>query len=546
MGADMHRVPVRLLGLAGLVGLGLAACDLGLPTAVVEPLSVGEAELWPDVISVASEVELALTVAVPDGSTVTGAPVRWTSSDTTVVKIIPAEVGTGAGAQAGNLRATMVGVGRGSARITVVMDPLAGFEAPTLEHDVQVWERWVDVTGGAYFTCGITYSRDAYCWGSGDLGELGNGGSTGGFPDPQPVAGDLKFTALDGGWDHTCGRAVSGLLHCWGFNFAGELGTGNALSQFVPTQVALGRAFGSVTAGNGLTCGLLGSLARGDGGDDDWALCWGDNEWGQVGSAHDELVLQFPDTEEIVGAVIDDPDFGPIFVELFFSSVSASGNFACGIVAFEFPGAWCWGDNSRGQLGNGDFDDGGSFVASPVVGPRFDVVATSLGSVATSEPDEGERMHACALTPGGALWCWGSNDRGQLGSGITSDIEPFPVASPSGVAFEQLSLGEGHSCGLDGSGTIYCWGRNDFGQVGNGRAGDAVLEPVAIAIDRTFTKVSAGAYHTCGLTGPDDGGAIYCWGRNTGSFGREAGQLGDGTFAHRAVPTRVVESSVER
>ena len=64
--------------------------------------------------------------------------------------------------------------------------------------------------------------------------------------------------------------------------------------------------------------------------------------------------------------------------------------------------------------------------------------------------------------------------------------------------------------------------------------------------DLTFTKVSAGAFHTCGLTGWEDGGALYCWGRNTGSFGQDAGQLGDGTFTDRAVPTRVVESSAER
>jgi hypothetical protein len=486
-----------------------------------------------------------------DGSTVTAAPVRWRSSDTSVVKVVASSPPAGASSRDSlsvRLRATVTGVGRGAARITVLMDSLAGFNAPHLEHDVAVRERWIDVSGGGAFTCGVSLQNRAYCWGSGALGELGNGGSRAAYSSPQPVAGGLEFTAIDAGWDHACARSTDGLVYCWGFNNAGELGTGNALSQFVPTRVALGRAFDQVTAGNGLSCGTLDAVQRGAPDERKWAVCWGGNTHGQAGANLTDDQLLFPDPDRKVGTLVGDPEGGEAFTGLFFSSVSAGGTFACGIASLGTgSSAWCWGDNGKGQLGGGGtVEAAGAAYATSVAGPALSSVVTSLESTGTGEADAGERAHACGLTAAGSAWCWGSNDGGQLGAGTVSPVETAPVATAGGRAFIQLSLGEGHSCGLDAAGAVYCWGRNDFGQVGNGQTSSAVSEPVAISSEKRFAKVSAGAFHTCALTVPEDGGALYCWGRNDRAFGGEGGQLGIGAFEHTSTPTRVIESSAGR
>jgi alpha-tubulin suppressor-like RCC1 family protein len=530
----------------------MAACDWGIPTATIQELAMDPAETWPSHIGVGTSEELEIRITVADGSAVTAAPVTWISSDTSVVKVVVASPPEGAGSAdslAARLRATITGVGRGAARITVLADSLAGFSAPRFEHEVSVRERWIDVSGGGAFTCGVNFENRAYCWGSGELGELGNGGSRGAFSSPQPVVGGRAFSSIDSGWDHACARSTDGLVYCWGFNFVGELGSGDALSQFVPTQVALGRPFHQITAGAGLTCGTLDAVQRGVPDHGTWALCWGGNAQGQIGANLGEPELHVPDPRRMVGTLVQDPQLGEVFTALTFSSVSAGGTSACGIVSGGAgSGAWCWGDNGKGQLGSGNFVDGngvGSSYATAVQGPALLSVVTSLTSEGAGEPDSGARAHACGLTEAGAAWCWGSNDLGQLGTGGVSAVEPVPVATVGGHGFTQISLGEGHSCGLHESGAVYCWGRNDYGQVGNGQAGGPVSEPVAVSGAQRFAKVSAGAFHTCALTVPEDGGAIYCWGRNDRAFGRQGGQLGNGTFTHSAVPTRVIESPAQ-
>jgi alpha-tubulin suppressor-like RCC1 family protein len=131
-------------------------------------------------------------------------------------------------------------------------------------------------------------------------------------------------------------------------------------------------------------------------------------------------------------------------------------------------------------------------------------------------------VHTCGLTPTGAAYCWGANQSGQLGNGSTTEPGvPItrPVAVSGGQSFSTLTAGDGHTCGITTSGAAYCWGYNLFGQLGTGSTTNSST-PVAVSGNQIFSALVADGIHTCGLTGS---GEAYCWGSN------ERGQLGVGT-----------------
>ena len=184
------------------------------------------------------------------------------------------------------------------------------------------------------------------------------------------------------------------------------------------------------------------------------------------------------------------------------ASVSAGDNHSCGLTPE--GAAYCWGDNTFGELGNGTMT--GSTTPVAVSGGRRFVVL-SAGS-----------RHTCGLTPAGAAYCWGSNPTGQVGNGTTNDAStPVPVSD--GLTFAALSAGGFHTCGITTAGAAYCWGSNLEGQLGAGTSSgpntcgaSACSEtPVAVLGGLTFIAVSAGEFHTCGVTSAN---AAYCWGYN--------------------------------
>ncbi len=154
---------------------------------------------------------------------------------------------------------------------------------------------------------------------------------------------------------------------------------------------------------------------------------------------------------------------------------------------------WCWGLNDRGQLGDGSATNRGTPVAV-AGGVGFTVVAAGAA-------------HTCALDAGGLAYCWGDNTNGQLGDG-TLVSRPVPTAV-GGPAFAKLAPGTRHTCGLTAAGTAYCWGDNAYGQLGESTT-TARLVPTLVAGGRVFTDIIAGASHTCGLSQ----GAAWCWGSN--------------------------------
>jgi alpha-tubulin suppressor-like RCC1 family protein len=183
----------------------------------------------------------------------------------------------------------------------------------------------------------------------------------------------------------------------------------------------------------------------------------------------------------------------------------------------------CWGDNSRGQLGDGTTTSS----STPVVVTRGGVTLGSSSSVS----QEGFGDHTCLTDVGGDAYCWGSNTAGQIGDSTYAD-RSVPTRVRTTLKFTKIVTGAEHSCALTAAGEIWCWGYNWAGQLGDGTFSNRRPIPVRVLAPTgvSFTDVSAGANHTCGGTAS---GTWYCWGLNA------AGQLGDGTTMSAPVPVAV-------
>jgi len=179
--------------------------------------------------------------------------------------------------------------------------------------------------------------------------------------------------------------------------------------------------------------------------------------------------------------------------------------------------AFCWGANDRGQLGDGELETRDAPTA--VVGDlEFMQVSAGLA-------------HSCGVTRGGEAYCWGADDRGQLGDATTTS-RSAPVRVAGSYSFRLVRTGNTHTCGLTTGGEVACWGANDRGQLGDGST-SLRSSPVRVALDRRFVSVSAGWNHSCGIASD---GTIWCWGANGD------GQLGTGGRTDARVP-QLVESS---
>ena len=188
------------------------------------------------------------------------------------------------------------------------------------------------------------------------------------------------------------------------------------------------------------------------------------------------------------------------------NSLSLGLSHSCATIDGEL---FCWGDNSYGQLGH-SLTEGTSFPVIIVEEEREGWEIVSTGN-----------NHSCGIT-GGDLFCWGQNNYGQIGDGTKNTrVEPVYISSEIEKAWEDISLGAFHSCGISGK-EIYCWGSNKYGQLGNGASGfdckysdgkpgicSDSKKPVRIGEDFKWKKLSAGGYYTCGI---EKKGSLYCWG----------------------------------
>jgi alpha-tubulin suppressor-like RCC1 family protein len=465
--------------------LGFAACngggsDGGSDPNPSAPAAVDSVTVAPDslMLTVGDTQQLTATLKDQAGNTLTGRTITWSTSDDTVAAVSTTGIVTANAAGSATITATSEGKS-GDSAITVVTGASVAYTAVvtggahscalTENGSAYCWGRgesgqlgvsppstscvlddgnsWAcslvpvavsggrafeSLTGGGSHTCALTEDGSAYCWGSNDRGQLGDGSSEP-HNTPTPVAGGSSFASIDAGESHTCALTNGGVAHCWGANDRGQLGDGSTTDRLTPVVVAGAHSFESITAGGfgiGQTCGIVSGGA---------AYCWGDNERGQLGSGTADLGSHATPAK--------------VSGTLSFDRLSTGlGRHTCGITA---AGAgYCWGENSFGALGDGTQADSVTPVA---VHGALDFVQIVAG---------GYIGHTCGRSNDGTAYCWGDNEVGAVGDGTTTDrLEPAAVAS--GLSFTSIDAGYRHTCGVASTGIVYCWGRGAAGQLGN-------------------------------------------------------------------------------
>jgi alpha-tubulin suppressor-like RCC1 family protein len=498
------RFTSKLLGLFAslMVWAGATACSDGVPTTPSEPGSEGQfaktkgpLRVTPPqltftalaanaTLSAASSNAGAMTVEVSTPACVSVSPRRITRS--------PAKF-------------TATSTAPGSCTITVRDGGNAIVEVP-----VQVVPLLRGtLTAGDEHTCGLNGQGAAYCWGSNEFGQLGsltNSGTENPNPAPLAVQGGITFTQLTAGGLHTCGLTGDGTAYCWGVNSIGQLGievnTDPRHPTPTPTAVNTALRFVRLDAGSEHTCGLTAGGV---------VYCWGSNQFGQLG---------------IDGNLEPNPTPVQVPASVAFAQLATGETYNCALTSEGL--AYCWGRNNFGQLGIEDnvLNNTPNPVPQPVSG---NLVFTSIvaGSVQT-----------CALTSAGAAYCWGSNERGELGSAATyedSDPNTTPLAVDGNLVFSSLTAGRQFTCGVATSGDGYCWGTNGSGLLTR-PAGSFVGSPTPLLLNGglKFIQLTTDEHHACGVS---TAGAAYCWGVN--QFGQLGTTLNSGSGTLTLTPEAV-------
>ena len=513
-----------------------------------------------------------------DGSVLTGRPITWSSSDSTVLSVSRGGVITA-------LRAGTATVHAAAGDVTVSREltvralhfanvytsrtvscgreatgdlwcwgdiPATGFgngsskPGPSpVPRRAAIGHRFASLALSSYgFACGIELDGTVSCWGVNESGQLGDG-TTAPHYSPVAVAGISGATAIAVGYDHACAITSDGSGYCWGENYAGEVGDGTRQpSRPSPVRVA------GLTGATAISAGIQYSCAIAVGG----PMCWGADASGELG--HDTTYDRLVPT--------------PASASQGYSAVTASEFHTCALSSGD---AWCWG-----TFDTGAFDGWDIFAAVPTrqaAGHQFVRLA------------DGARVQ-CGLEAGGAAWCW-VYSRAPLqypsavpivdvavgfdiacaldANGLATCWDPrnAPGTPPRAVAgappFVRIAGGEStQSCGLTAGGAVWCWpnwvtetsatlasGTTTFSSIWSGDGGACAITPGGDAwcvrpgpslyqflpepSGYALVEASPGRAHVCGRTAA---GAVLCWG-----WDNNHGQLGDGTRTARAVPAPV-------
>jgi alpha-tubulin suppressor-like RCC1 family protein len=448
------------------------------------------------------------------------------------------------------------------------------------------------------FTVAIKTNGSLWTWGLGTYGRLGSGNNNS-RSSPVQVGTDTNWASTSSSPYHTLAVKTNGTLWAWGRGAHGQLGNDSFVTRSSPVQIGSDSNWASVSAG-GLATNDAQSFAVKTTGTL-WA--WGNNNYGKLGLgtlARDRTsspVQVGTDTNWSLvggnagfgGSTIAVKTTGTLWVwgrnnsyhlGLIYSYVSrfsptqqgTDSNWATASMGYLVASAirttgtlWTWGSGSYGSLGNGT----AVTVSSPVqVGTQTDWSKVSaanrncaaikttgtlwtwgrntygqlgLGNTTSrSSPVQvgtgtdwasvscGISSHVCAVKTGGTLWAWGRNNFGQLGLGDTTN-RSSPVQVGTGTDWASVNCNYASTLAIKTNGTLWAWGLNAQYQLGLGNTTNR-SSPVQVGTDTNWSKVSSARFHTIGLKTT---GTLWAWGRNTG------GELGLGNVSNRSAPTQI-------
>jgi len=364
---------------------------------------------------------------------------------------------------------------------------------------------WKQIASGNN-TCGIASNNLFYCWGYNSDGQIGDNSTT------QRLVPTAVDTSVSSGLNgktvksfgvstfQACAIASDDLLYCWGRNNLGQLGDSTTTQRNVPTAVSTavalnGKTVLSIMPGYNHICAIA---------SDNLAYCWGFNSSGQIGdnSTTQRLVPTAVSTAVALnGKTV--------------KSMTSGTDHTCVIASDNL--AYCWGNNDFGQLGD-------NTSVSKSVPVAVNTAVALNGKTIKSISAAGK--HTCAIASDDKAYCWGLNDYGELGnaSNVRSSV---PVVVNTAVALagktiKSISAGENLTCVIASDDLAYCWGGDDYGQLGNSAPLSHSNVPVAVTVSgvlsgKTIKSIDTGVYHACVIASDNQ---RYCWGNNgDGAFG---------------------------
>jgi alpha-tubulin suppressor-like RCC1 family protein len=372
---------------------------------------------------------------------------------------------------------------------------------------LRVGTGWSAVITNGSNTCGVWPDHSLHCWGDNSFGQVGRR-TTGTKPEPAQSDPSSDWVSVSAGAARTCGIRVDHSLWCWGRDVLLDTGT--------PVATRLGAAsWAKVSCGESHCCAIQ---------QDGTLWCWGRNTYGQLGDG----------TRSDRAAPVLVPSDKPW--QAVFTSVNADGQdpTTCGITA---DGTlWCWGANTLSPAAMGpaaSFANGGIAACTlrqdGTLSCRIEqVVSGQVGSdtdwTAVTAGDE----LACGLRAGGSLWCFGQDYYEALGLASAPGIaeeSATPIRVGGQTSWSEVATNGHEVFALTADGELYRWGRTSLASVYGAGADTSTATPAQLGHVSGLAGISVGFLHGCAIRS----GALYCFGRN------DAGELGDGT-GYYAVP----------
>ncbi|MCU0652968.1 MAG: fibronectin type III domain-containing protein, partial [Candidatus Pacebacteria bacterium] len=353
-------------------------------------------------------------------------------------------------------------------------------------------------------TCAISNQKNIYCWGHNNFGQLGNNSTDNSHisvrvAKGQAVEGDNNGTHLTNiasvgnGGNYVCAASASGNLYCWGRNAYGQLGDNSTNDSLTPIRVLKGEAASgdndgtyltnikSVAAGSNYVCAIS---------NQNNVYCWGRNSNGQLGNGLTDD--SYVPVRVAYGESVTGDNDGEYLNNVL--AITASSNYTC--AASNAGNMYCWGYNGNGQLGDGSTNRQVTpirvLAGAAVGGDTSESYLANIKTVAASS------NYTCAASNAGNMYCWGYNFYGQLGNGTTTD-SMSPVRALKGAAVsgdtdndylanvKSITVGifdiSNYTCALTDLNNIYCWGHNNYGQLGDGTEIDKLTAVRVLGVD---------------------------------------------------------------
>ncbi|MBI5207101.1 MAG: Ig-like domain-containing protein, partial [Candidatus Firestonebacteria bacterium] len=401
----------------------------------------------------------------------------------------------------------------------------------------------IAITGGGWHSMALKKNGTVWSWGYNEQGQLGDGTTTD-RSTPVQVSGLTDVTAIAGGGWHSIALKNNTTVWAWGSNSSGRLGDGTTTDRLSPVQVTGLTGATTIAAGNWHSMALKNSLSpiaplnvAAKSGDGQVIITWKSVPsatsyniyWGTasgVTNINGKKISGVTSPYTHIG-LTNGTKYYYVVTAINSNGESIESNQVSAVpILISTNMLWTWGDNSNGQLG----DNTTTIRKTPIqVFDLTKIIAIAGGGVKTTNPDA-SASHSIALNNDGTVWTWGNNYYGQLGDGsITERHSPVQVSGLTGIT--AIGGGGRHSIALKKDGTVWAWGNNDFGQLGYDTTIKEKRTPTQVSVLTGIASIAGGSWHSMALKNDS---TVWTWGNN------DFGQAGyDTTIKVNSTPVKV-------